>query len=447
MKRTWAVSMLAIGLLANCAGKFSDPGEEQAMPGTGGSSATGRGSGVGGTSGTGGTGMSGGVPADFCSRFGLRFAPTCDACPVDPITCPCSVDGAFEGLFPNYLRCNFGQCLLSMDCTEICRAVDAVFSPSPVPPSPDLLDDITRFPACVRERPCQFDSGCGVNGKCVGESETQLGTCTAGDALCKGASDCWSGICVVRASSSGAGGSGGAATGEGGSGALGAGAMTSTGSPSGDGICSDGMPGSYCSADSHCPGGKCLVGFNSICTRGNAEDPCRGANDCVSGTFCVRAPSGPDAEFGACRAGNTDDPCGEDAECKSGACVYGTCGTGENRSSCFKPTQCRGGFCARTPGSGDNDAGSCDSGDSGALCALNSDCKSAHCAVRVSDQFLGICTDGKSGDPCVLGTDCSSQVCTVPRPHDSQPGCVSGGPCGLGGTCDGNLECQYGRCK
>ena len=277
------------------------------------------------TGGPGGSGGAGTATDDpYCSRFGLRYAATCDGCPAEPLACPCAGQGADLGIAGSFQRCNFGRCLLAVDCTEICRATSAfvtdVLQGSAIPP--DLMEAITRIPSCVKDRSCQVDSGCGAAGKCVGESASQSGKCTAGDAVCLGPSDCWSGICVAT----GAAGAGGSSAAGDGGGTSGAGAATGTSVSSKDGYCRDGMPGSYCSDDSHCPGGKCLVGFNSVCTRGNAGDPCMQADDCVSGTFCVRAPM--DGDFGACRAGNPDDPCFQDAQCKSGACIDGRCGSG-----------------------------------------------------------------------------------------------------------------------
>src|SRR4051812_17709784 len=135
-------------------------------------------SGCGGPSSGGSAGAAPVMDDPYCSRFGLRFATTCDACPAEPITCPCfSGDIGFSPL----QRCNFGRCLLDVDCTEICRAISGFLSDavhgSPVPP--DLMEEVTRFPSCVKDRPCRVDSGCGAAGKCVGESASQVGTCTA----------------------------------------------------------------------------------------------------------------------------------------------------------------------------------------------------------------------------------------------------------------------------
>ena len=163
----------------------------------------------------------------------------------------------------------------------------------------------------------------------------------------------------------------------------------------------------------------------------------------------MRPPMSSTEGFGVCRAGNTSDECYEDAQCKSGACIDGSCSSRENRVPCLKPEHCLSGFCAILPPAAPTDLamGICDSGETGALCGLNGDCKSAHCALRSSPDQYGICTDGRTGDPCVLAADCSTQVCTVTRPHDALSACVSGAACGQGGVCDGVGECQYGRCN
>jgi len=289
-----------------------------------------------------GAGGSGGAAAamddPYCSRFGLRYAPTCEGCPAQPLECPCAGQGVAEGVIEPLQRCNFGRCLLSVDCAEICRAWSAVLS-SPTqssPMSPDPLDEVLKFPSCVTDRACQVDSGCGATGKCVGESGAQSGKCTYGDRTRAGPSDCWSGICVPTPSGAAAAGGNSGAGGAGG--APGSGGTTNPAVSPIHGSCQDGMPGSYCGDDSHCPGGTCLVGFNSICTRGEVGNPCRGAGDCASGTFCVRAPMGSLAEFGVCRAGDAGDPCGEDAQCKSGACVEGACSSGENGTPASSPS-------------------------------------------------------------------------------------------------------------
>lgn len=346
-----------------------------------------------------------------CARFGLRFAPTCEACPIEPLGCSCLKDSFGDlGIRP-FPRCNFGRCLLSLDCTELCKHAPADLSGTSLP---EFVEDYGNANRCVSQRRCRLDSGCGDQGKCVDETAATGGTCTKGDALCFNATDCWSGLCIVARS-----------------------------------VCTDGKSGSPCAANENCPAGKCLQYLGpqeGICTDGNSGHPCQTAADCAPGNSCVRSPAGPGADLGTCLAGNTGDWCDSDDQCKSGTCVDMKCSSGEVDSPCSKDQHCKSGICLVPPG---GDLGTCGSGENGSYCFSGDDCHSGNCTLKQHDFERGLCTDGKVGDPCQQPADCKTSVCDIPRaPEPNVCNGDLGQACGSGGTCGdvANHLCYHGHC-
>lgn len=338
-----------------------------------------------------------------CARFVLEFAPTCQACPSEPLTCPCLTD---LDLAP-FARCNFGRCLRSIDCAEVCKHAEDL---------PDFLKDAEKAHQCVSQRLCHLDSDCGDRGKCVGETSVNAGECTTGelDTFCRDQADCWSGICAVTPNRS---------------------------------SCQDGRPGSPCGADEDCPMGRCLSfgGDEGVCTTGAAGDPCHAAADCVPGTSCVFNPAGASAALGTCLAGNVGDSCDDDQQCKSRACVSMTCASGEVRAYCLKDQHCKSGICVLQPGV--TAVGTCGSGDNGFYCFADDDCRSGFCALNQYATDLGVCTNGADGDPCRQADDCKGSACSVARAAEPDV-CQGevGTMCGSSGTCGDDHLCYYGRC-
>jgi hypothetical protein len=340
-----------------------------------------------------------------CARFGLKYAPTCDACPTQPLTCPCFA--TFDS--PPLTRCLWGRCLLSVDCATVCKNASMDFSS---PKFNDFADDLRNVTSCVNQRRCLVDSSCGT-GKCVGETSTAFGWCRDGYGYCEQPNDCWSGMCVQTVVSR---------------------------------SCQDGKAGSMCSGDPDCPQGHCIGAPPEVplCTRGQLGDPCRQASDCTAGPFCVHYEGGPFGLLGVCLAGRTDDHCTTNGECQNHACIDGTCRSGLVGAECQEARQCETRLCTAYPPN--IPTGLCTDGVSGARCYKDGDCLGHHCALRPFDPSLGVCTDGKVGDPCRVASDCNALPCTVPRPPEpyrcsGQPGAAT-----CSGTCGGDSLCYYGHC-
>ena len=338
-----------------------------------------------------------------CARFGLRHAPTCGACPTEPLTCPCFA--AFE--FQPFTRCLWGRCLLSVDCAEVCKRASANLS------SPDIgefVDDVLRVAYCVNNRRCGVDSGCGAGGKCVGETSATGGQCTPGTAQCEQADDCWSGLCVQTFVSR---------------------------------ACQDGKPGSPCGADADCPQGRCVAAPPELprCTRGQIGQPCRQASDCTGGASCVNHQASPFGSLGVCLAGQPGDACTTNDECQSHTCIDMVCSSGEVGALCTEDGQCKTGLCVVHPP--EAPTGSCSAGMTGDSCYDDGDCLSHNCALKPNGLSLGRCTDGKAGDPCRDAGDCNAMPCTVPRPPEPYH---CGQTITCTGTCSGDFLCYYGLC-
>jgi Cys-rich repeat protein len=233
-----------------------------------------------------------------------------------------------------------------------------------------------------------------------------------------------------------------------------------------DGSCvADTPPPSDCTTDGDCPfgyrcdGGSC-VPTGAECTR---DEECHAGYHCDDGSCVSDDPAPPECtvdsecpEGQVCRSGlcvrppGTEgrafgEPCADTAQCLSALCLDGYCtmtcppanplGVGEARAPCPAGYYCDDVGC----GEGECRRGSPGAGATGAPCASDGDCATAHCALIGG---AGVCL--APCDPGVLGACAATETCT-PGPTAACGACLCGA--GLfGDRCAGDADCAFGRC-
>lgn len=238
------------------------------------------------------------------------------------------------------------------------------------------------------------------------------------------------------------------------------------------GLCTACLPegtactGTTCCGSMKCVNGVCFDGcgkvgdscpsFTSCCGWAtSAQTSCVGgvctACSGIGGT-CVEGWNGPDC----CPGGFCDDgkcvPCGDTGakcailtECCNHQCENGSCvSCFRERAACKAPSDCCTGIC---------EANYCDSCPSlGTVCSKKADCCPGKCCEGLSvDCHGGMCRDCKlGGDFCWKPEDCCSKQCVedlcadCPKPGTS---CTSEKDCCPGGCCVGlKRACFQGTC-
>jgi hypothetical protein len=128
----------------------------------------------------------------------------------------------------------------------------------------------------------------------------------------------------------------------------------------------DGRSGSYCDADSDCPGGFChdSVSEQRVCFGGTyAWQACSGADPCPEGTCPQRVCDG---------GSNNGQSCFADYDCPSGTCPFKVCVDGPNNGqACYTDDPCPAGTCSDRQCVGGANAGN--------WCTTDTDCPSGSC--------------------------------------------------------------------
>ncbi len=386
-------------VLGSCSSK--DGGESGTSPAEGGSPASnGNGDGDGDVTSGDGDGdntSTGGAPVGVpnyvpCPELDTAYSGEACTGGCAAVSCDCPMD------FPlSLVVCHETLgCLTALDCDVACE------------------QKLSRIVKCAQgEGECLEDDECA--GFCVGESSTEVGTCSPGalgDACVLGddcaGNSCNDEVCTGDAEIRSACSQG----------------FECASLHCFDGECVSGEVGQECTEDEHCQG-FCAV---RLCSEGENGQSCAGPDDCEDGV-CARG------EFAhpVCSAGGFGESCNEDDDCDSKFCrsAAANCGggsgyvcmAGNSGDACCNDDNCQSGMCVRSSAAVSPVTRECSSGKMGQLCDDGRDdsCTEGYCVRDACEQTApSKCLDGGDGTRCCYDADCDSGNCKRVDAFDSK---------------------------